>query len=313
MSIGFWHIVLFSHPSSYPPDLSTGFANFLPSLFIIYALWRLSMRFVMPAFERLPLEFSVYYVGPFWVGVLANVTLDAIPFSRLYAPDLHERPGGITALVIIVIVVFILVVNQVRVFRKTGWLPYYVGWYIAGGLVTLVLALLPGLNLRLHHYFIAIVLMPVTAIPTRLSAVYQGFLLGLFLEGAASYGLDSILQTAAEVSVAVLSDRYGELMVMISLQLREDATLGSDLPTLLTNASNFNASIPWTEQIISWSSVPSDNWDGFSLLVDDVERYVGSALNYSLVAFNATLPHFFRLAVRDQSFFFSCSMGNSFV
>lgn len=38
-------------------------------------------------------------------------------------------------------------------------------------------------------------------------------------------------------------------------------------------------------------------WDGFALLVDDVQRYAGPALNFSLESLNASLPHFFRLAV----------------
>jgi len=31
-------------------------------------------------------------------------------------------------------------------------------------------------------------------------------------------------------------------------------------------------------------------------LIDDVQRYAGSALNFSLASLDATLPHFFRLA-----------------
>lgn len=142
----------------------------------------------------------VWYLGPYWVGVLSYITLEAaIPINRLTSSDLTKRSGAITALVVIVIIVVVLVLNQVRVIRKTGWLPYYAGWYVVGGLVVLVLALLPGLEIRVHHYFIAMVLIPGTAFPTRLSAIYQGLLLGLFLNGAAAYGFDSILQTADEV------------------------------------------------------------------------------------------------------------------
>ena len=91
----------------------------------------------------------------------------------------------------------IVAINQVRVARTTGWLPYYLGWYILGGLVILVLSQLPGLTLRLwvghrprvqspcreltprsrlcrHHYIAAMALIPATAFPTRLSLVYQG-------------------------------------------------------------------------------------------------------------------------------------------
>jgi hypothetical protein len=102
-------------------------------------------------------------------------------------------------LVIIVLLITAIAINQMRVFRKTGWLPHYLGWYILGGHVVLVLAKLPGLNLRIHHYILAMVLMPGTALPTRVSAICQGYLLGLFLNGAAAFGFDSILQTSADV------------------------------------------------------------------------------------------------------------------
>jgi len=274
--IGYWHVALFSQSGGPPPPLDTAFQTFLPTLFIAYAFWRLAFRFTLPAFSKAPIEAAVWYIGPFWVGVLTNITMDKIPISRLTSSDLHKRSGAVTALVIIVLIITAMVANQVRVIRKTGWLPYYLGWYIAGGLVALVLALLPGLELRLHHYILSMVLMPGTGFPTRPSAVYQGFLLGMFLNGGAAYGFDSILQTASD--------------------LRQDGTSGSDLPTWLTNSTTYNASIALANQTISWAP-PADGWDGFSLLVDDVERYVGSALNFSLAAFASGIPHFFRLAL----------------
>ncbi|KAG6862432.1 hypothetical protein C0995_011872 [Termitomyces sp. Mi166 len=273
--IGFWHITLFSQPRASPPVLSDGFGAFLPTLFIAYAFWRLAFRFTMPAFSKAPLEASVWYLVPFWVGVLNNITFDKIPISRLTASDLTKRSGAITALVIIIIIVFFLALNQVRVMRKTGWLPHYLKWYIIGGLVVLVVSQLPGLELRVHHYIISMALIPGTAFPTRMSAILQAFLLGMFLNGAAAFGFDSILQTAAE--------------------LQEDGPSDSLLPTFLTNSTNYNYSIPLVNQTIFWGALPS-SWDGFSLLVDDVERYAGAALNFSLAAFDPAIPHFFRLA-----------------
>lgn len=135
------------------------------------------------------------------VGVLENMTFDLIPIDRLTAADIKAQPGGLTALIIIIIVLICIVVNQVRIIRKTGWLPHYLRWYIFGGLVILVLALLPTLSLRIHHYIIAMAFIPGTAFPTRLSLLYQGLLLGMFLNGAAAWGFDSILQTAAQVSI----------------------------------------------------------------------------------------------------------------
>ncbi|KAI0932031.1 hypothetical protein AcW1_000727 [Taiwanofungus camphoratus] len=277
--IGFWHVTLFSQPRSTPPPLDQAFGSFLPTLFVAYAFWRLAFRFTLPAFRKAPIEAAVWYLAPYWAGVLTNITMDKIPINRLMASDLQTQPGAIPALIIIVVIVFVIVVNQVRVICKTGWLPYYLGWYVAGGLTAMVIALLPGLEFRLHHYIIAMVLVPGTAFPTRLSAIYQGFLLGMFLNGVAAWGFDSILQTASD--------------------LQGDGSSGSAMPSFLTNSTNWNTSTPLHNQTIFWDALPdaSEGWTGFSLLIDDVERYVGSALNFSLASLQPGLPHFFRLAV----------------
>jgi hypothetical protein len=199
--IGYWHIILFSQPTGPPPALDTAFGTFLPTLFIAYAFWRLAFRFCLPAFRKMPIEAMVLYLLPFWVGVLAGQTTERLPLERLTASDLTKRSGAITTLVVIVLIIAAVALNQLRVFRKTGWLPYYLGWYALGGLVVIVLSQLPGLTLRIHHYILAMVLMPGTGLPTRVSAICQGYLLGLFLNGAAAYGFDSILQTVADVSL----------------------------------------------------------------------------------------------------------------
>ena len=198
-TIGYWHTIIFSHPRSTGPSISEAFANFLPGLFMAYGIWRVAFMFVLPAFAKMPLEATVWYIGPFWVGVLANITLGKIPINRLLASDVKSRPGALTALIAIIAVLVAVGLNQARVIRKTGWLPHYAGWYFAGGLVLVVLALLPGVTLRLHHYIVALILLPGTAFPTRLSAIYQAFLLGLFINGGAAFGWDSILQTPDEV------------------------------------------------------------------------------------------------------------------
>jgi hypothetical protein len=91
------------------------------------------------------------------------------------------------------------------------------------------------------------------------------------------------------------------LLLIWPLQLVRDGATGSPLPTFLTNATTYNVSVPLTNQTITWANIPSgianQGWSGFALLVDDVEVYVGAALNYSLAALEVGLPHFFRLAV----------------
>jgi hypothetical protein len=147
----------------------------------------------------MPLERALWYLTPFWAGVEFNVVTEKIPIDRLVASDLASRPGAITALVVIVIVVLVLVLNQLRVIRKAGLLPTFMKGYSAIGVFILIFSQMPGLQFRLHHYFAAILLTPLTVIPSRLSAIYQAFVLGIFLNGVAAFDFDAIFQTTIEV------------------------------------------------------------------------------------------------------------------
>ncbi|EJD55071.1 hypothetical protein AURDEDRAFT_109546 [Auricularia subglabra TFB-10046 SS5] len=276
--VGYWHISLFSDARSMPPDLSGAFSDFLPALFVCYVFWRVGFRHCLPYFSDIPLERLVWYLPFYWLGVLFNITTEKIPIDRLLGSDIKQRPGALTALIIIVILVAVAVLNQTRVARKTGWFTWYLRRYILGAVVILILSLLPGLVFRLHHYAAAIALIPLTAFPTRPSAVYQAFCLGMFLNGVAKFKFDSILQTPAE--------------------LRRDAPLGSSLPIFLTNSTSFNASIPLSQQVLQWNTFPDteEGWNGFSLIIDDVQAFVGAALSFSLAALEPNVPHFFRIA-----------------
>lgn len=136
-----------------------------------------------------------------------------------------------------------------------------------------MLSALPGLEFRLHHYIAAILLMPGCAFVTRPSALFQGFLFGMFLDGVGRWGFDSILQTAAE--------------------LVGDGQRGTGSPTFITNATSFITN----RTAIYWNEIPADktsDWSEFALIVDDVLRYTGTATNWSISGLNAGLPHFFR-------------------
>ncbi|BGP26022.1 LCCL domain containing protein [Rhodotorula toruloides] len=283
LCIGAWHVILVSNPSAMPPDLQTAFENFLPVLFVGESFWRHAWRWVAPAFESsgFILERTVWYLAGFWVGLLMNISLHWIPIDRLTPHAISQEPGSLVAVIVVAIFLLLVIVNQLRVIRRTGWFFFYLRWYIVGGVVVGILSALPGLEFRLHHYVAAILLMPGTAFVTRPSAIFQGFLLGMFLEGAMRWGMASILQTPAS--------------------LVGDGTTGSPLPVFLTNATNFAAAV--SSGYIQWSSIPADvagqGYDGFALLVDDVLRQTGAATNYSLAALDANVVHYFRLAYQQ--------------
>ncbi|SCV73632.1 BQ2448_6062 [Microbotryum intermedium] len=275
LCMGFWHVVLASDPSSMPPNLERGFKFFLPTLFIGYVLWHSSFRWVVPAFEGAAIERTVWYLGGFWVGLLINVSLAWIPIIRLTASDIAKEPGSLIAVIVLALVVFLCVLNQLRVIRRTGWFYFYIFWYLVGGCIIGILTCIPNLEFRLHHYFFALILLPGCAFVTHPSALFQGLLLGIFLDGAGRWGFDSILQAPSS--------------------LVGDGSTGSALPTFLTSATNFTID----QASIFWNAIPdnlAEQWDGFSLIVDDVERYSGTATNYSIAWLNETIPHYFRLA-----------------
>lgn len=83
-------------------------------------------------------------------------------------------------------------------------------------------------------------------------------------------------------------------------ELLQDGPQNSALPSFANSTTSW-AWTPGTAATIGFAAVPSnltETWDGFSLLIDDVERYSGTATNYTIAAslLQAGVPHFLRLA-----------------
>jgi hypothetical protein len=157
-----------------------------------------------------------------------------------------------------VLIIFFIALGQAYAFRVEGRMPRYLAIYgLFVGAILLLLAV-PGMNLRIHHYILAILLLPGTAFQNRPSLLYQGLLCGLFINGIARWGFDSILQTPGE--------------------LLSDAPQDSLLPKISAPVIG-HSSITFTLGPVP----PLDNnkntpyYDGISVLVNDVERYRGYA------------------------------------
>jgi len=268
--VGYWHVNFASEPRDFPPPVGSAFSDFLPTLFGCYAIWRVAFRYVWPHFRGMPLEREVWTLAAFWIGVLLNVVFAGVPLSRLVGRDLATQPGAITALIILILVVLVLALNQVRVIRKTTYLPRYLSIYATGGVVVGLLAAIPTQSLRIHHYIISLILLPGSAFPTRLSLIYCAFLLGMFLNGLGRWGWDGLLQDTA---------------VVIG-----DGTRGTGLPQFLNSSTNWagvNSSSPLADGMLSWAAINSsdpdqEGFDSFNLLVDDVLRYSGSGTTFNL-------------------------------
>lgn len=188
--------------------------------------------------------------------------------------DIQKQPGAKLALALVIPIVISIILSQAWQIRQGGLLPRYLKIYGTMGVIILVLLPLPGLRLRIHHYILAILLMPGTAFPTRPSLVYQGLLLGLFINGVARWGFASIIETPAALGEqAPLGDGihgwWGATYPNITA-----TSVNVSLPELDSNHTyrgngNITFSL-WEHDRMADLAV-----DGVSLLLNDVERWRG--------------------------------------
>lgn len=264
------HVALVSDPPSYASiaDLvSLLVSRLLPAGFVVYVLYLYCARPLLqplggaepPAVYQL--SKTVLYLPPALIGALNNYTFARmIPLERLTPADIEQQPGAKVALGLVLGAVLIIVVCQAWHIRQAGLMPRYLKLYglMAGALA--VLALLPGLRLRIHHYILAILLMPGTALPTRPSLVYQGLLLGLFVNGIARWGFASVIETPGALGERPSDGQWwGTTYPNITLESVSDAAHRNNITFRL-----------WEPQRMAALGV-----DGVSVLVNDVERWRG--------------------------------------
>ncbi|KAH6686397.1 LCCL domain-containing protein [Plectosphaerella plurivora] len=257
----FWHVGMASDPpkiSTIAGLVSNLLGKFLPATFCAWVFYdKMGIRRTLKGLTA-QVEKTVLWLGACWVGALTNYTLDFIPISRLTAHDLQQQPGAKAALAIIVIVLFCIVCVQVWFFRQEGRMIKYLKLYalLLGGI--LLSLTLPELNLRIHHYILAMLLLPGTSMQTRPCLLFQGLLVGLFINGIARWGFDPVLQTSSA--------------------LQGDAPNNSPLPIIaeplinLTTTAAATAAAAWTANF-TWTRPDATQYDGLSVLVNDVERF----------------------------------------
>ncbi|KAJ0120503.1 hypothetical protein J7T55_015232 [Diaporthe amygdali] len=280
----FVHVGMVSDPpgaspyntSTFPDHLSKLTGGLLPAIFCAIVIYKTIVARTLAKIQA-PFEKTILWLGGFWFGALSNTTFEWIPITRLTAHDLKQQTGAKLALAFIIIAIFCIFVQQAYSLWLEGRLMRYLGIYAVflSGIVFCIM--IPGVEFRLHHYVLALLLLPGTSIETRPSLLYQGILLGLFVNGIARWGFASILETPAA--------------------LRSDGGFDSLIPP-------FTASVVEMGHItFTWSQPPAGSaFDGISILVNDVERHrslfgdqQSSENNFTwLRATDTPLPEYFR-------------------
>lgn len=258
----FAHVGLASDPPYHDTMLSlisNILGKFLPAMFCAFVMYRfMGIRRSLSGLTA-QIEKTVLWLGGCWVGALNNYTFGHIPLERLTAHDLKTQPGAIPSLAIVVSVLACIVISQVFYFRLEGRFRRYICLYALFVTCILLSLTIPGLNLRIHHYILALIFLPGTSMQTRPALLYQGILVGLFINGIARWGFDPVLQTTED--------------------LRQDGPWYSLLPQIYKPLIQL-ASSPTTLEFASsnitftWPPIPAP-FNGMSVLVNDVERYRG--------------------------------------
>lgn len=262
--IGFWTVILVSNPpltssnNSGAELVSLGFKRLLPTMFVGYTIY---MTCTKPQLEGLNSNLSrtIFWLAGFWISVLENYTFGLLPVDRLTVHDLNAQPGAWLATILLTGFVMVATVGQAYMIWRAGRLRNYLFGYISLFSILFLLAWVPNETLRIHHYIIGLILVPGTAFKTTPSLFYQGLAVGLFISGVARWDFDSILQT------------YDQLR-------RGGPTLVGGIPEFLEPAFRTDITLSWK----SLNRYKGIEWDGFSLIINDVEQYRGSSNEFSL-------------------------------
>lgn len=280
------HVGLVSDPPNLPSLaelLSLTISRLLPASFIAYVLYLYCARPLLKPLTSPTYQFTktFLYLPTAFIGALNNYTFAVlIPIQRLTPEDIREQPGAPFALACMIVIILSIVLGQAWHIRQAGMMPHYLRLYIGILSGLLILLVLPGFRLRIHHYILAILLMPGTAFPTRPSLLYQGLLLGLFVNGVARWGFASIIQTPSALGEIPRSTGGSR------------GWWGATSPNITSENVSISLENNHTQQLTSYSSsnTPNGNgnitfslWDtermadlevdGVSVKVNDVERW----------------------------------------
>ncbi|QLG73259.1 hypothetical protein HG535_0E03430 [Zygotorulaspora mrakii] len=260
--VGYWTVALALDPPvlSDPHNaesvyvlLSVAFQRLLPLCFILYVIWKCASKRTMEDGSPVLKVFAWY--PTFWLGIMNNVTFDRLPVDRLTMHDLKEESGALTAVASIITTILICAIIQAYALWKSGRFQKYFKIYISMIVGLCLLSSIPGMTLRIHHYILGMILIPGCATRGFSAYLFQGILLGLFISGVARWDFASIVET----NLSLLRGEAG-----VSLK-----------PPIFDFGESFNHRISWHMGPNVTSVDPTGNIDGFSLLINDFEVYVG--------------------------------------
>ncbi|QPG74671.1 hypothetical protein FOA43_002003 [Brettanomyces nanus] len=206
---------------------------------------------------------SLLWYPLFWLGMLNNVTFDRLAVDRFTLKDIAAMPGSVTTTILLLLLILTGTVIQAHQLWKAGRLRNYIIGYCTLGLSIIGLSHIHGLQLRIHHYIIGLVLIPGTKTRGYTAFLFQGLLLGLIVNGVARWGFASIEET--------------------NLSLLRDDSAGRAEPPSFLGYTKKNNSITWTEVEFPTTNKQTEKHPVlYSVLINDVEVYKGPDVSINI-------------------------------
>lgn len=262
-SIGFWMLYFGVDPPLKAGTaqlnaeiISTGFQRYMVALWGVFVIYHIAAKAQLENMQA-NLSRAIFWVLPFYVGILENYTFALLPIDRLLISDFNSQAGGWITVVILTALIVLGAISQAFALYRAKKLKKMIIIYSAILAVICVLSVIPNETLRVHHYLLGLLFLPGTAIQTTPSLAYQGLCVGLFVSGVARWGPASILETSAHVN-------------------RNRDTSGEDLELLEPTINGRDGALG--EFLINWTG----SLGQFSLVVNDVEIWKGNKTTFNL-------------------------------
>eukprot|EP00127_Corallochytrium_limacisporum_P007308 Clim_evm49s246 gene=Clim_evmTU49s246 len=192
-NVVYWYVTFFADPTFNDSGLERTVANLAYyNLYLAVAYWFIVRVSLFPIAWIFDL-FLFYMIPLFFVSHLS--------MFNLFLPDFSLSPGdiqGVGTIIYVVVLMLILlfaVIYLCRDLYRMGLIPYYIVGYGAAILVIVIGTLLATTNdfeIHVHHWFLAVFLMPFTAVESRVAMIVQGVLLGMLADGTSRWGMASL-------------------------------------------------------------------------------------------------------------------------
>jgi len=192
--VGWWYIGFSGTKDSPHGDLWINFvmSTMLPSFAFAYVMYSVGNKAIFgPDF---PIDNFLFYLLPTVILIHMNYITFILDFDLTPQSLSSLTLPAIICIVLLVIGAICIGIPQVYFLWKAGKLFKYLLFYLLLMITTVFVAfpIRHRFGFHFHHYMIGLLLWPITAFNSRPSALLQGILLGLFINGAARWGFGSL-------------------------------------------------------------------------------------------------------------------------